>query len=157
MMQGNSPKCPQGLFLFGKILLLNPAAPSIQGRACPLTQPTSPARPGLSGSGPHTVQLSTLPSWRPWSQWVYHFILIPIPVTSNNQVSLGAIQALFGRGEPLAQLFPRSPTAGPAGQRAWGSSRPGPCTGPRGLFCSEAIPLLSVFSVSSILFVLLSS
>ena len=58
---------PEGLFLFGKILLLNPAAPSIQGRACPLAQPTSPARPGLSGSGPHTVQVSTLPSWCPWS------------------------------------------------------------------------------------------
>ena len=46
LLQGNSPKYTQGYFLFGKILLLNPEAPSIQGMACPLTQPTSPARPG---------------------------------------------------------------------------------------------------------------
>ena len=37
---------PEVLFLFGKILLLNTVAPSVQGRSCPLTQPTSPARPG---------------------------------------------------------------------------------------------------------------
>ena len=44
--RGIPQRTPEGIFLFGKILLLNPAAPSIQGRACPLTQPTSPARPG---------------------------------------------------------------------------------------------------------------
>ena len=44
--RGIPQSAPEGLFLFGKILLLNPAAPSIEGRACPLTQPTSPARPG---------------------------------------------------------------------------------------------------------------
>ena len=43
---GKPQSAPEGLFLFGKILLLNPATPSIQGRACPLAQPTSPARPG---------------------------------------------------------------------------------------------------------------
>ena len=43
---GEFPKVPQRVFFFlGKILLLSPVAPSILGRACPLTQPTSPARP----------------------------------------------------------------------------------------------------------------
>ena len=50
--RGILKRTPQGLFLFGKILLLNPVAPSMQGRACPLAQPTSPARLTLSGSGP---------------------------------------------------------------------------------------------------------
>ena len=96
--KGIPQSVPKGLFLFGKILLFNPAAPSIQGRACPLTQPTSPARQSLSGSGPNTTQFSSLPSQRPQSLWVYHYILIPLPVTSSNQVSLNAAQALFGRG-----------------------------------------------------------
>ena len=39
---------------------------------------------GLSGSASHTAQLSTLPSQRLQSPWVYHFILIPLPVTSSN-------------------------------------------------------------------------
>ena len=52
---------------------------------------------GLSGSGSHRTQLSTLPSQYPWSLWVYHFVLTTLPETSSNQVSLGAAQALFGR------------------------------------------------------------
>ena len=97
LLQENSPKCPRGSFSFWK----NPPAQSchsIQGRAYPLTQLTSPARPGIVWSGPHMAQLSILPSWPPQSPWVYHFILIPLPVTSSNQVCLGAAQALFGRG-----------------------------------------------------------
>ena len=35
--RGIPQSAPKGLFLFGKILLLSPAAPSIPGRACPLT------------------------------------------------------------------------------------------------------------------------
>ena len=65
--RGIPQHAPKGIFLFGKILLLNPATPSIQGRACPLAQPTCPARPGLSKTEPHTTQLSTLPSRHPWS------------------------------------------------------------------------------------------
>ena len=96
---GEFPKVPQRVFFFwGKILLLNPVAPSLQGRACPLTQPSSPARPGLSGSGSHMAQLSTLLSQRPWSPWVSHLVLIPLPATSGNQVSHSVAQALFGRG-----------------------------------------------------------
>ena len=96
--RGIPQSAPEGLFLFGKILLLNPVAPSVQGRASLLTKPTFPARPGLSGSGPNTAQLSTLPSQRPQSLWVYHFVLIPLSATSSNQVSHGVAEALFGKG-----------------------------------------------------------
>ena len=96
------PKLPQStsffpLFLFEKFLLLNPAAPYKKGPVLSLSPPLQ-LDWGLSGSGPHMAQLSTFPSLHPWSLWVYHFILIPLPVTSSNQVSLGAAQALFGRG-----------------------------------------------------------
>ena len=78
--RGIPHSAPDGLFLFGKILLLNPVAPSVQGRACLLTHPTSPARPGtiqvraqhaqLSPAGAHGLQCvyhtsSLFPSLRP--------------------------------------------------------------------------------------------
>ena len=53
---------------------------------------------GLSGSGSHRAQLSILPSQRPQSLWVYHFVLIPLSATSSNQVSHGVAEALFGKG-----------------------------------------------------------
>ena len=95
------PKLPPSLFfslfLFEKFLLLNPAAPYKEG---PVLSHSPPLQLdlGLSGSGPHMTQLSTLPSWCPQSPWIYHFVLIPLPATSSNQVSLSAAQALFGRG-----------------------------------------------------------
>ena len=88
---------PECLFLFEKILLLSPATPYKEG---PVLSHSPPLQLdwGLSGSGPHMSQLSTLPSWYPQSPWVYHFSLIPLPVTSSNQVSLSAAQAFFGKG-----------------------------------------------------------
>ena len=71
---------PEGLFLFEKILLLNPAAPYKEEPVfshSPLLQLDH----GLSRSGPNMAQLSTLPSRCPQSPWVYHFILIPLPAT----------------------------------------------------------------------------
>ena len=53
---------------------------------------------GLSRSGSQMSQLSTLLSQRQWSPWVYHFILIPLPANSGNQVSHSVAPALFGRG-----------------------------------------------------------
>ena len=89
-----APKC---LFLFEKILLLNPASPYKEGPDLSHSPPHH-LDWGLSGSGPHTTQLSTLPFWCPQSPCVYHFVLIPLPATSSNQVSLSAAQASFGRG-----------------------------------------------------------
>ena len=92
--RGMPQSAPEGLFLSDKILLLNPATPYKEGpvlsHSPPLTLDQGLSRPGLN-----TAQLSTLPNQHPW---VYHFVLIPLPVTSSNQVSLGAAQALFGRG-----------------------------------------------------------
>ena len=91
------------LYLFEKFLLLNPAAPYKEGPALLLSPPFQ-LDPGLSRSGPSRTQLSALPSRHPQSPWctqppcVYHFVLIPLPVTSSNQVSPGAAQTLFGRG-----------------------------------------------------------
>ena len=73
---GEFPKVPhEGVFLFGKILLLSPAAPSVQGSTCPLIQPTSPARPG-PGQGP-TRPNSQLPSQCPQSAQVTTSFLFP--------------------------------------------------------------------------------
>ena len=53
---------PQGLFLFEKILLLNTATPYKEG---PVLSHSPPLQLdwGLSWSGHHTSQLSTLPNW----------------------------------------------------------------------------------------------
>ena len=88
----------EGLFLFGKILLLKSCC-SIQGRACPLTQPTSPASPGTVWvRALHGPTLNSPHPTHTVSVGLPDFILIPLPVTSNNQVSLGAAQTLFVRG-----------------------------------------------------------
>ena len=95
-----APKCLfffLPLFLFQKILLLNPASPYKEGPVLSHSPPLQLDQ-GLSRSGPNTAQLSTFPTWYPQSLWVYHFVLIPLPATSSNQVSLGAAETLFGRG-----------------------------------------------------------
>ena len=84
-------------FSFEKFLLLNPATAYKEGPVL-LRSPPLQLDWGLSGSGPNTAQLSTLPSQRPQSPWVYYFVLIPLPGTSSNQVSLGVAQALLGKG-----------------------------------------------------------
>ena len=95
---GEFPKVPlRVFFLFEKILLLNPATLYKEGHVLSHSPPLQ-LDWGLSGSGTNAAELSTLPSRCPQSPWFYHFILIPLPVTSSNQVSLGAAQALFGRG-----------------------------------------------------------
>ena len=101
LLQENSPNCPQVsfffFFFFEKILLLNPDAPYKEGPVLSHSPPLQLER-GPSRSGPDMAQLSTLPSLCPQSLWDYHFILIPLPATSSNQVSLSAAQTLFGRG-----------------------------------------------------------
>ena len=96
---GEFPKVPPRVFFFlGKsscsILQLPPY------KEGPVLSHSPPLQlyQGLSGSGSHMAQLSTLPSQCPRSPWVYHFILIPLPATSSNQVSHGVAPALFGRG-----------------------------------------------------------
>ena len=154
---GEFPKVPPRVFLFGKILVLNPAAPSIQGRACPLTQPTSPARlgtvwvrvahsPTLNSPQPAPMVSVCLPL-RPYST----------PCDFEQPGLSQCFSGLVWQGrEPLTWLSPRSPVAGLAGaglglQPLWYPHWS------QGSFCPEAIPLPSVFSVSFVLSGLLSS
>ena len=96
--RGIPQSAPQGLCFFGKILLLNPAAPSLQGRACPLTQPTSPARPRtFRVRAPHSSTLKS-PQLAPMVS-----VGLPLrpysPPCDFKQPGLSqADQALFGRG-----------------------------------------------------------
>ena len=76
-------------FSFWEIFTFNPASPYSEGPVLSHSPPVQLDQ-GLSGSGPLTAQLSTIPSQRTQSLWVYHFVLIPLPVNSSNQVSLGA-------------------------------------------------------------------
>ena len=120
LLQKNSPNCPQvslfffSLFLFEKIFLLNPAF-TYKGGPVLSHSPPLQLDWGLSGSGPDTSQLSTLPSQCTRSPWVYHFVLIPLPATSSNQIS-GCCSNLVWQGRgPSTRLSPRSPAAGLAG------------------------------------------
>ena len=153
MLQGNSPTCSRGSFSFWENppALSYPAAPAVQGRACPLTQPTSPSRPG-------TVQVRvahgpTLNSPQPVPMVSVGLPLCPYSPPCNFRQP-GLPRCCSGlvwqwRG-PLTWLSPRSPVASPAGLGLHSHCSQGP-------FCPEAIPLPSVFSVSSVLFGLLSS
>ena len=97
---------------------------------------------GLSGSGSYAAQLSTLLSQHPRSPWVFHFVLIPLPATSGNQVSESIAQALFGSGGGRKSgSLPGVLQQAPHG-RAWGCSRPGASVGPRDLFVLKQSPYL---------------
>ena len=155
LLQENSPNCPQVSFSE------NPPAQScssIQGRACPLTQPTSPARPGTVWVRDPTRPNSQLsPAGYPQSPCVYHTLSLFPSLRLQATRSLWVLlkPCLAGEGA-LTWLSPRSPAVGPVGmglglQLPWSPRRS------QGPFCPEAIPLPSVFSVSSILFGLLFS
>ena len=155
--RGIPQSAPEGLFPFGKILLLNPVTPSMQGRVCPLTQPTSPARPWtVRVRVPHGPTLNS-PQPVPTV-----FVGLPLrPYSPPCDFKQPGFSRCCSRGfsqgrEPLARLSPRSPVAGQAGA-GLGLQLPWSLCSSQGPFCPEAIPLPSVFSVSPILFGLLSS
>ena len=155
--RGLPQSAPKSLFLFGKILLLILATPSVQGRVCPLTQPTSPAIPGTVWVRvPHGP---TLNSPQPVPTVSVGLPLHPYsPPCDFKQPGLSwCCSSLVWQGrEPLTQLSPRNPAAGRAGA-GLGLQPPWSLCWSQGPFCPEAIPLPFVFSVSSILFGLLSS
>ena len=158
LLQGNSPKCPRGSFSFREksscwILWLPPYKEGPDLSHSPPLQ----LGWGLSWSGSHAAQLSTLLGQRLWSPWVFLFVLIPLPVTSGNWVSHSIAQALFGsRGVHQPGSLPGVLRQAPHGA-GLGLQLPWSQHWSQGLFCLEAIPLPSVFSVSSVLFGLLSS
>ena len=96
---GEFSKVPPSVFFFLRKSPCSvlPLPPYKEGPVLSLSSPLQLYQ-GLSGSGSHMAQLSTLPSQCPRSPWVYHFILIPLPATSSSQVSLSVAQVLFGRG-----------------------------------------------------------
>ena len=107
---------PEVLFLFGKILLLNTVAPSVQGRSCPLTQPTSPARPGT-----FRVRVAHGPSFNSPQPAPTVSVGLPLrpysPACDFKQSGLSqyCLGFVWQGKEVLNQLSPRSPEAGPAG------------------------------------------
>ena len=147
----------EGLFLFGKILLLNPMTPSVQGRACPLTQPTSPARLGTAQV--RVTHIPTFNSPRPVPTVSLGLPLRPYspPFDFKQPVLSQCFLGLVWQGRwPVTRLSPRNPVAGPAGADL-GLKPPWSLRWSHGPFCPEAIRLPSFFSVSSIFFGLLSS
>ena len=115
LLQGNSPMCPRGSS-FGKILRFNPVVPSVPGTACPLTQPTSPAR---SGTGwVRVTHVPTFNSPQPASSVSLGLPLRPYsPPNDLRQPGLSqCCSSLVWQGRGLLiRLSPRSSAAGPAG------------------------------------------
>ena len=147
----------EGLFLFGKILLFNPAAPSMEGRARPLAQPTSPARLGIVWV--RAPDCPTLNSPQPAPTVSVGLPLCPHSPPCDFKepgVSRCCSNLVWQGRELLTWVSPRTPVAVPVGvglglHLLWSPHWS------QGIFCPEAIPLQSVFSVSSTLFGLLSS
>ena len=105
---------PQCLFLFEKILLLNPAAPYKEGPVLSHSPPLQLDQ-GLSRSGSHTAQLSTP---QPVSTVCAGLPLRPYsPPCDFKQPGLsGCCSSLVWQGRgPLTRLSPRSPAAGLGG------------------------------------------
>ena len=125
----------------------------MHGRACVPTQPTSPARPG-------TVWVRALHSPTLNSPQLIHTVSVGLPVCPYSppcdfkQPGLSqCCSSLVWQGrELLTWLSPRSPAAGLAGL-GLGLQLPCSTCWSQGPFCPEAIPLPSVFSVSSVLLV----
>ena len=124
LLQESSPKCPQGFFFY---FLENPPAQSccsIQGRACPLTQPTSLARPGTARvRAPHGPTLnSSQPA--PTVSAVFTTLHPYSPPCDLKQPGLSwCSSSPVRQGRvPLTRLSPRSPAAGLAGGRGSGAA-----------------------------------
>ena len=127
-------------------------APSIQRRAYTLTRPTSPAKPGIVRV--RVTHGPTFNSPQPAPTVSMHLPLRPYsPPCDFKQPGLSRCCSDLvwsGRG-PLTRLSPRSPVAGLAGV-GLGMQLPWSPRWSQGPFCPEAIPLPSVFLVSSVLF-----
>ena len=115
---GEFPKLPPSVFFLTFSFWEIPPAHScrsIQGRTCPLTQPTSPTRLGtVLVRAPHVTTLNS-------PQLVHRVSMgLPLhpyspPATSTNQVSQCYSNLVWQGREPLTRLSLRSPASGPAG------------------------------------------
>ena len=153
MLQGNSPKCPRGSFYFWEksscSLLCLP--PYKEGPVLSHSPPLQLAQ-GLSGSGSHMpnfqLSLSSAPSLPGFST---SSLFPSLGLQATRSLTVLLRPCLAGEGA-LTQLFPRSPAAGLA-VVGLGLQLPWSLRWSQGPFCPEAIPLPSVFSVSSVLLV----
>ena len=85
------------LFLFERILLLNPAAPYKEGRVLSQCPPLQLDWGTVWVSAQHGPPLNS-PQMEPTVSVDLPLRPYPLPATSSNQVSLSAAQTLFGRG-----------------------------------------------------------
>ena len=154
---GEFPKVPRRVFFFfEKIILLNPAAPYKEGPVLSHSPPLQLDQE-LSRSGPHMAQFSTLPSQHHGFSVFTTYSPYPLPCDFKQPGLSQCCSRLVWQGrEPLTQLSPMSPVAGPVGA-GLGLQSPWFLSWSQGPFCPEKIHLPFVFSVSSILFGLLSS
>ena len=138
---------PRVFFFLGQSFcsILRLPAPSIQGTAGPLTQPTSAARPGtVRVRAPHGP---TLNSHQLAPKVSVGLPLLPYsPPCDFKQTGLSqCCSSLVWQGrELLAQLSPRSPAGRPAGA-GLGVQLPWSLCWSQRSFCPEAIPLPPVF------------
>ena len=116
-----------------------------QGRACPLTHPTSPTRPGTNQVKAHPCQCTQSP------------LILSVPVClllhpyshSCDVKQPGLSQCcsnLVRQGiEPLNWLSPKNLAADLEGAGAWGCCCPGPRAGPRDLIVLKHSPYCLIF------------
>ena len=156
LLQGNSPKCPRGSFSFWEkssclILWLPPYKEGPDVSHSPPLQLGCPHQDRTHGPTCNSPQPATAVS--------LGFPLHPYsPPCDFRQPGLSQCCSglVWQRRGPLTRLCPRSPAAGPT-RAGLGLQPPWSPRWSLGPFCLEAIPLPSVFSVSSVLFGLLSS
>ena len=110
-LQGNCPKCPRGSFSFWENPPANPGAPYKEGPVLSHSPPLQLDQ-GLSGSGPHTAQLSTLPCWCPWSPCVYHTSSLFPSLRPQATRSLSVLLKLCLAGEGAVNLAHSQETCG---------------------------------------------
>ena len=141
--------------------MLNPATPYKEG---PVLSHSPPLQLdwGLSRSGPNTAQLSTLPSRYTRSLWVYHlhgFTTLSLFPSLRLQASrsLSVLLKPYLAGERAVNSALSQESCSMQAGAGLGLQSPWSTLWPQGPFSPETIPLPSVFSVSSILFGLLSS
>ena len=76
---------------------------------------------------------------------ISHFILIPFPATSNNEVSPGAAQTLFGREGAIDLGLSQEPCGRPSVCWTCSCSHPGPCTGLGDIIVPKHSPYCLIF------------
>ena len=139
LLQGNSQSAPEGLFLFGKILLLNPEAPYKEGPVLSLSPPLQldwdcpgqgPTWPNSQFSPASAHSLSGFTTWSSFpSLWLQ----------ATRSLTVLLKPCLSGEGAINPALSQES-CSRPGTCRPWGYSCPGPHAGPRDIIVLKQSP-----------------